>query len=96
MTAYVKCRRCGKLIKLVINCMFEAPVLFSATCDKCGKTGLYSYVDVVEDPPCKISEKDTIFNVFIAFNTYLWYLPLIDQVNKYLRMINERLEHVKK
>jgi hypothetical protein len=76
--------------------MFEAPILFVARCDKCGFKDLYTYANVIEDPPCKIDENDYLFKVLLSAYNYIYFSYLSDLVRKYLRMINERLEHVKK
>jgi hypothetical protein len=57
---YLTCRRCRARIDLPhIKHVWQAPVIFSATCPRCGRHNTYSYVDLkgVEYPTREEVEK---------------------------------------
>jgi len=49
--AYVICDRCKRKIKLIVFCRHQAPILFEATCQYCGRTRTYTFIDIIEEDP---------------------------------------------
>jgi len=49
--AYVICDRCKREIKLIVFCRHQAPIVFKATCQHCGRTNVYTFADIVEKDP---------------------------------------------
>jgi hypothetical protein len=49
VSTYVVCKQCGCRVPLRVRLRSEAPLHFAATCPRCGYTGVYHRLEIVEE-----------------------------------------------